>query len=442
MKSDALNITAARLGDVEVIKRLGDGGQGTVYLVRASGEEYALKWYKASWSTPDQLKALEKLVSMGPPDPSGRVGKRFVWPLDIAKGPDGRFGYLMDVIDTSRFLEHTTVRANSSKQPSLLTLTEICFQLVDSFRALHLKGYCYRDISDGNVLMDTTNGDILICDNDNVGINGASKASVLGTLEFMAPEVVRGESDPSTNTDLHSLAALLFKLWTWHHPFHGKLEEEAEPLDDEAKLKLYGHPVFIFDPKDSSNKPPAEYQTVIRRWNDVCPPILKERFEQAFTSGLSQTHKRVTEGDWRSVFLSLQDSLHQCKSCGAELIMNLADTDGTACWNCGNVAPLPARLLVENGNSSHEMLLRPSFQLKRRHIAFDESGMDSKDDVIGELVQNPKDPKKWGLRNLSEVPWNVRVSGKGSSEIPPGKAIGISKSIELYIEGAKASVKS
>ena len=440
MASKHKDITARRMGPVEVLKWLGDGGQGTVYRVRTGGSEYALKWYKQAAATQDQLKALEKLVSMGPPDPSSAIGQRFVWPKDIATSPDGRFGYIMDLIDTQKFVGHNVIRAKRRPEPSLLKLTEICFQVVDAFRALHLNGYCYRDISDGNVLMDPETGDILICDNDNVGVNGASEASILGTLEFMAPEVVRREASPTTNTDLHSLAALLFRFWTWHHPFHGKLEAEADVFDDEFKQQLYGTPRFIFDPNDISNAAPAEYQTVRRRWEHVCSPILRDRFVQAFTEGLTQTHRRVTEGDWRSTFLKVQDSLYKCRDCGAEVILDLKDPNGRACWNCGNTVGLPARLFVEKGNSSQEMVLRQEFKLKRRHIDFSEAALEEKDEVLGEMVQNPNTPKKWGLRNLTAVSWNVKTPN-GTSEIPPGKAIGITKNIELYIEGAKASVK-
>ena len=54
---------------------------------------------------------------------------------------------------------------------------------------LHLNGYCYRDISSGN-MVDPDTGDVLICDNDNVGINRQSDSQVDGTYEFMAPEVI------------------------------------------------------------------------------------------------------------------------------------------------------------------------------------------------------------------------------------------------------------
>jgi serine/threonine protein kinase len=50
----------------------------------------------------------------------------------------------------------------------------------------------------------------LIADNDNVSVDGAGVLGVLGTPRFMAPEIVRGETVPSTQTDLFSLSVLIF----------------------------------------------------------------------------------------------------------------------------------------------------------------------------------------------------------------------------------------
>ena len=67
-------------------------------------------------------------------------------------------------------------------------------QLADSFLRLHTEGLCYRDISLGNVCFDPETGDTLVCDNDNVGIDGLSSGAVIGTKRFMAPEIVRREA--------------------------------------------------------------------------------------------------------------------------------------------------------------------------------------------------------------------------------------------------------
>ena len=107
-------------------------------------------------------------------------------------------------------------------------------------------------------------------------------------MQYMAPELVRGEADhPSTETDLHSLAVLLFQLWVWHHPLHGTMEYDVRCWDDPARKKIYGiTPVFIFDPTDDRNRLPNDptYAIAARRWA-ICPPSLQALFLHAFTDG-------------------------------------------------------------------------------------------------------------------------------------------------------------
>jgi serine/threonine protein kinase len=82
-------------------------------------------------------------------------------------------------------------------EPTFRALATAGIELAHSFLALHAKGLCYRDISFGNVFFDPDTGDVLICDNDNVTVDGSATSGVLGTPRFMAPEVVRGEAMPS-----------------------------------------------------------------------------------------------------------------------------------------------------------------------------------------------------------------------------------------------------
>jgi len=62
-------------------------------------------------------------------------------------------------------------------------------------------------------------------------------------MEFMAPELIRGMLIPHRDRP-PLLAVLLFSLWIWHHPFHGKKEFELRVWDIPAKKKVYGTPVF------------------------------------------------------------------------------------------------------------------------------------------------------------------------------------------------------
>ena len=128
-------------------------------------------------------------------------------------------------------------------------------------------------------------------------------------MEYMAPELIRGESDPSTETDLHALAVLLFYVWVWHHPFHGTMEYQYHCWDIPSKKQVYGlSPVFVFDPDNPANRLPEDpdYAVARKRW-ELCPPELKALFIRAFTEGIRNPGRRVTKGEWQSLFLSLKD---------------------------------------------------------------------------------------------------------------------------------------
>src|SRR5207244_4661707 len=126
-------------------------------------------------------------------------------------------------------------------------------ELADGALLLHAgKGLCYRDINYNNVFFDPDTGEVRVCDNDNVDING-QPGEIGGTPSFMAPEIVRGEALPSIETDRHSLAVLLFLMFLMHHPLEGRREAAIHCLDNPARRQLYGaQPVFIFDPSDPS----------------------------------------------------------------------------------------------------------------------------------------------------------------------------------------------
>ena len=62
----------------------------------------------------------------------------------------------------------------------------------------------YQDLNDGNFFIDVSNGDILICDNDNVTPDGMKNAGNIGGKPgYMAPEIVCGKSHPNSLTDCH-----------------------------------------------------------------------------------------------------------------------------------------------------------------------------------------------------------------------------------------------
>lgn len=420
-------------------KLLGEGGQGAVYLADGPHGAYALKWYNAEQSTPEQKAAIRYLVQTGAP--RGLAGRRFVWPEDLVTAPPARsFGYLMRLIDTRRFAQLGEVWARRKPAPSFATLCEISYQTANSYRALHLSGHCYRDISRGNLMFDPTLGDVLICDNDNVGVNRQSKCQVWGTLEYMAPELVRGEVLPSTETDLHSLAVLLFNLWVWHHPMHGILEYQFHSWDLPAKMRVYGKsPVFVFDPDDTSNRLPndPDYATAGKRWS-FSPPSLRSLFTRAFTVGLRDPARRVTEGEWQNLFLQLNDGVVACSQCQAENLWEPLISTLT-CWHCARAVAIPPRLMIAHASGKYPVMLSKGARLLQRHVnphAIESEAFA----VIGQVVQNPANPQVWGIKNLSSGPWKAQLPDGSAKEYLPQKSVPLNPGIRLLFAEVAAEI--
>lgn len=217
---------------------LGGGGQGEVYRAQWGTESFALKWYFSHTATSEQQAALEKLVTT-----HKAPNLNFLWPLDLIDSATGDgFGYVMRLREP-RFRGLLDLMMNRV-DPSFQALVTAGLQLADSFFRLHADGLCYRDISFGNVFFDPQTGEVLVCDNDNVTENRSPHCGILGTPDFMAPEIVRGEALPSRQTDLYSLAVLLFYMFHVSHPLLG-LTCEDETLRFRAPVHFRSAGPFL-----------------------------------------------------------------------------------------------------------------------------------------------------------------------------------------------------
>ena len=400
----------------KIIRLLGSGGQGEVYEVVADGHKYALKWYHEHMATRNQREMIEKLVGKGKPD------ERFLWPIDMIVSHK-TFGYIMDLRPSS--YKSIVDLMKRRAEPSFRALCTAGFNLADCFQKLHSLGYSYCDISFGNAFLDPEKGDILVCDNDNVMVNGSSNFSVQGTLGFMAPEIVMGEKGPGTETDLFSLAVLLFYMFMLHHPLEGALEANIRCFDVVAKQKIYGlSPLFIWDMEDKSNRPISGYQdNAIIYWG-IYPKFIKDLFMIAFTEGMKNPKKRIVENQWKRAFIQLRESIMLCPVCGAENFYQELGIVGAGhiCWHCNKNIETPPLLKI---GSTVIVLSKHTTVFK--HYLLNDFNLTDK---VAEVSQHPTDPNKWGLRNRSQNDWLFTKPDGQTVCVEPGKNVPL-------IEGAK-----
>lgn len=426
---------------------LGVGSQGEVFSVQVSGGglsgQYALKWYHPHMATPEQRAALLQLIEFGSPH------ERFLWPIDLAE-IDGHssFGYVMPL----RPPEYRGILELIQGSPSwsARVMATVGQQLADSFLRIHAQGLCYRDINFGNVFYRPDTGAVLICDNDNVGIDGASEAQVWGTPYFMAPEVVRQDTLPDRWTDLHSLAVLLFYMTMRHHPLIGARAEELPGLDHDDLLKVLcgTNPRFIFDPNDASNRPMPEFHgPAVVLW-PIYPTFVRERFEQAFVAGLHHRQSRVVEGLWRETMSRLRDTVFACPGCGAELFAELPTRVGVPpvevrCWNDG-VETRPRFVLSAGRDVFHKprmVVASLGTVLYDHHVESNPQQQTGREPrVIGRIDGHPRDQRVWGLRNETNERWHVTRKAGDTLTVDPGRAVRLEDGLRIQIAAREVIV--
>ena len=326
-------------GTATIIKELGRGGQGIVYLVEVCGKKKALKWYL---NAPDDkfYRNLDQNIASGAPSDA------FLWPEYLTEKQQGSYGYIMKLRPQNYYEFGNFLLAKVSFK-SFTAMLSAAMKICDGFMMLHRFGYSYQDLNDGNFFIDPQTGDVLICDNDNVMPQG-EKSGIMGKARYMAPEIVAG-GIPDKYSDRFSLSVILFMLFYANHPFEGAKVVACPCMTEAFEKKFYGsEALFIYDPTDKSNLPVRGiHQNVIRRW-PVFPQMLRDAFIEEFSKEkLQDPCTRMIEQNWKKIISSVRDSLVVCQHCAEETFVNVSDSTDK-CMNCGKDVDLSKRLVINN----------------------------------------------------------------------------------------------
>jgi hypothetical protein len=207
---------ATRLGNFELIRELGTGAWGKVYLARQT--------------TLDRPVAVKTLLPHLAADPRAR--QRFIDEANnmarlshpnivqiIEVGEqDGTYFFAMT------YVEGRTLADQMAQQPlPYAQAAELIAQVADALGHAHSRGVVHRDIKPGNILIDAS-GRPMITD---FGISKVGEGSgltmtggTIGTPEFMSPEQAQG-NPMDGRSDLYSLGVVLYYMTTGYVPFGG-----------------------------------------------------------------------------------------------------------------------------------------------------------------------------------------------------------------------------
>uniref|UniRef100_A0AAQ4QCC3 Ribosomal protein S6 kinase alpha-5 n=1 Tax=Gasterosteus aculeatus aculeatus TaxID=481459 RepID=A0AAQ4QCC3_GASAC len=216
------NINSLLVGieNFELLKVLGTGAYGKVFLVRKvsghdAGKLYAMKVLKKATivqkaKTAEHTRTERQVLEHIRQSP-------FLVTLHYAFQTDTKLHLILDYVNGGELFTHLVQRVRF-KEPEVALYSG---EIVSALEHLHKLGIVYRDLKLENILLDSS-GHIVLTD------FGLSKEfdqverafSVCGTIEYMAPEIVEGgESGHDKAVDWWSLGVLMYELLTGGSPF-------------------------------------------------------------------------------------------------------------------------------------------------------------------------------------------------------------------------------
>ena len=125
-------------------------------------------------------------------------------------------------------------------------------------------------------------------------------------------------------------------------------------------------------------------------------------------------------------FSNLMSGIMLCPNCGCEVFYDAQKEAGGAahiCWGCQNTVTVPPKIVI----GKNTILLMANTRLYKHHI----DGNYDMETAVGEVVQNPSNPKLWGIRNLSEENWTYIKADGTQVPVPKGRSAAIVKDSKI-----------
>ena len=237
----------SHLGKFELLRPLGHGAMGEVYLARDTslGREVALKTIRPDAEGGD-LGDLKARFAREAQAAAGLHHPNLVTIFEFGEA-DGLLYFAMEVVEGKSLLE--LLRAQALGPAEFL---EVMAQVCDGLQAAHQKGIVHRDIKPANLMVTRVDGRPLAKVLDfgvakALGTEATQTGQVVGTIAYMAPEYLsRGQATPSA--DLFAVAVILYEGLAGRRPFSGDTSgaliyailHEAPPEPDPARLEGLG----------------------------------------------------------------------------------------------------------------------------------------------------------------------------------------------------------
>ena len=222
---DALRsaLEAKLLGNYRIVRLIGHGGMGAVYLARdlTLDREVAVKVVKTAESREvyDRLRREARTAA--------KLSHPNIVPLHAFGEVEGLPYFVMGYVRGESLAERLRRDGRLTENEGRRIMAEVA----DALDHAHRQGIVHRDVKPDNVLIDDESGRALLTD---FGIAKAigggtmtDAGSVIGTPQFMSPEQASGRGNIDARSDIYSLGVLAYAMLAGRLPFEGATTSEV-----------------------------------------------------------------------------------------------------------------------------------------------------------------------------------------------------------------------
>ncbi len=221
------------LGPFEVIAAIGDGGMGSVFRARDAriGRDVAIKLLREGFDNPELRDRFAREARS-----AGSLSHPNIVTIYDIGTFEGRPFIAMEYVPGDTFADLIRADAPLPVARKLQMMEEVCAGLAHA----HDAGIVHRDIKPAN-LMVGPEGIVKILDFGIARLDTSAMTqpgTVIGTLNYMSPEQVHGESI-DRRTDVFAAGAVLYELLSYRQAFPGDVHQAVlRQIADRAPVPI------------------------------------------------------------------------------------------------------------------------------------------------------------------------------------------------------------
>ncbi len=207
-------------GQYQVVRELGRGGMGVVFLARdvALHRLVAVKVLRHEFVESDEHRERFRREARL----TARLSHAGIVPVYTFGESDELVYIVMKYVDGESLAD----RLRSTERLPVRQAAEVLHDLAGALDYAHGQGMVHRDLKAENVLIERNGGRAFLTDFGVARLRDASpdeweRSHAIGTPHYMSPEQAAGEPDLDGRTDLYSLGVLGYQMLSGTLPFEG-----------------------------------------------------------------------------------------------------------------------------------------------------------------------------------------------------------------------------